>query len=151
MKLMGKVCMAAILFAAALSNPPGACAAGRPPLDGNILDEESVNCASCHDSIVSEHYRLSVCFVDDGCDHPVGGDYGGLASGDGSVKPVSTLDPAIRLNDGRIACTTCHTPYGDPVKHGKLTELRKRYPLVPDPMLVVDNRENQLCHSCHNK
>ncbi len=139
-----------ILFAAALSNPAGVRAAGRP-LDGNVLDEESVNCASCHYSSVSGHYKLSVCYVDDGCDHPVGGDYRELASGDGSIRPISSLSPAIRLHDGRIACTTCHTRYGDPAKHEKLTRLRKRYPLIPDPMLVVDNRENQLCRSCHNK
>lgn len=149
MKLIGKAAIGCLFAAVYLLS--GVCFAGRPPLDGNPLDEESVNCASCHDSYVSGHYKLSVCFVDDGCDHPVGGDYDRLASGDNLVKPSSTLDPAVRLSEGRISCLTCHIPYSDPSKHRKLTELRKRYPLVPDPMLVLDNRDNRLCNSCHQK
>jgi len=148
MKLMGKAAMAGVF--AAVYFLGGVAYAGRP-VYGNPLDEGSAKCASCHDSQVSGHYKLSVCLDDDGCDHPIGGDYDKLASGDALVRPASTLDPAIRLQKGRITCLTCHVPYSDPDKHRKLTDLRRRYPLVPDPMLVLDNRDNQLCNSCHNK
>ncbi len=121
------------------------------PVGGNTLDEDSAKCTSCHDPRVLWHYKLSVCFVDDGCDHPVGGDYDKLASGDDRLTPAANLNPAIRLPGGRISCRTCHIPYSDPDTHRKLTDLRKRYPLVPDPMLVLDNRENKLCNACHRK
>ncbi len=148
MKPVGKAILAC-LFGAVLLSSPGVCLAWRH--DSLALDDESVNCESCHTSTVPEHYKLAVCSSDDSCDHPVGAYYSELAQGDDSIKPAASLDPAVKLYNGRITCTTCHVPYYDSDRHKELNDLRKRYPLVPDPMLVVDNRQGRLCKSCHKK
>ena len=118
---------------------------------GETLDDKSVKCLSCHSSTASEHYRLSVCSADDICDHPVGGVYDALASGNRSIKPAADIDHAVKLGNGRIVCVTCHVRYYSADEHRRRMKLRKRYPLVPDPMLVVDNRDGLLCRACHLK
>lgn len=133
-----------------------------PPLSGaalsqNSLDHETVNCVKCHPSAisaaaavfadVSDEPPLFACH-DGTCDHLIGADYSVLASKNmGLVKPAA-LNPAIRLIDNRIGCTTCHQPYSES-GHRMVAEKRKNGD--PDPMLNVDNTASRLCTSCHMK
>ena len=63
---------------------------------------------------------------------------------------MASLDPAIRLIDGRIGCGTCHVPYTE-ANHQTLSNERSAFPSVPDPLLVMDNRRSELCLECHIK
>jgi len=114
-----------------------------------FLDTESTECVQCHESSVDPGEPQKVCHSGL-CDHPVGVDYAELAAKNpGLVKP-SALNPAIRLKDNMIACTTCHVPYSNPYDHKTLSEQRKN-PSLPDPMLSVDNTASGLCTACHLK
>ncbi len=145
MRIAGKrVLAAAVIFAALTAGNAAAVSRDR------VMDKESEGCVSCHEGTVSSHHKLSVCDAED-CDHPIGGNYEDLSAGDNSLRPANALNPAFKLIDGRISCVTCHVPYSNPEKHKALADLRKRYPIIPDPMLVVDNRGSGLCLACHVK
>jgi len=102
------------------------------------LDRDSTECLSCHGKTTS---------FDTANHHPVGIDY--MRVRPGFKEPVS-LDPAIRLINGRIGCATCHIPYGES-NHRALAEKRSALPAIADPLLTVDNRKSQLCLACHSK
>lgn len=114
-----------------------------------FLDTESTECIQCHGSSVDPSVPQKVCHGGL-CDHPVGVDYADLASRNpGLVKPAA-LNPAIKLTDGMIGCTSCHVPYNNQYDHQSLADRRKD-PSAPDPMLAVDNTASGLCLSCHLK
>lgn len=114
-----------------------------------FLDRESTECVQCHESSVDPSVPQKVCHGGL-CDHPVGVDYAELASRNpGLVKP-SALNPAVRLPDGMIACTSCHVPYNNQYDHKTLSDNRKD-PTIPDPMLSVNNNGSGLCAACHLK
>ena len=57
----------------------------------------------------------------------------GLVKGPtGYVDPAS-LDRRIRLFNGRVECSSCHSPYSDEAS-----------------LLVMPNRQSALCLSCHD-
>jgi predicted CXXCH cytochrome family protein len=62
--------------------------------------------------------------------HPIGVKYG-LDEGR-ALHPVESLDPRIRLFDGRVGCGSCHSPFA-----------RRK------ALLVMPNPGSQLCLSCH--
>lgn len=108
------------------------------------LDAESRECVSCHEGSVSSGSPLSACHMGN-CDHPLGVDYGLLASRNrGLANPP--LAPAIRLVNNRIGCVSCHIPYADGHE-----EAARTLSDGPDPMLSVDNTGSRLCTSCHLK
>jgi predicted CXXCH cytochrome family protein len=94
------------------------------------LDAESRNCLSCHDGSNPAAKAL-------GKSHPIGVPYEFVGFGERSrnrrMRPVQSLDPRIRLFDGRVGCGSCHNPYSD----------------QPN-MLAVHNHRSALCKSCHN-
>lgn len=112
-----------------------------------VLDPESLDCLSCHDGSVAVDIMVSGCPA---CNHPLGVDYAYMAAGNPGLMPLLSLDPSVKLIDDEIGCATCHVPYS-PANHLDLAEKRKQYPLIPDPMLVMDNRISQLCLACHRK
>lgn len=106
------------------------------------LDPESRTCLSCHDGLLSSDIALSgsagnfaSAIMDD---HPVGVPYGrpgGARSSSGmpfGLRPLSALDPRIRLYDGQVGCNSCHSPYAG-----------------TKGLLVMDNQRSALCLSCH--
>lgn len=115
---------------------------------GVSLDPESAECIFCHETVgVSD--TMMVCHTDV-CDHPIGLDYAALSMRNPGYKKPSELDPAIKLPDGKIGCTTCHVPYSE-ANHLALAEQRRQFPSKPDPMLSVDNTRSALCNACHSK
>jgi predicted CXXCH cytochrome family protein len=64
--------------------------------------------------------------------HPIGAEQHPRGPGDNLVHPNS-LDPRIRLFDGRVGCGSCHSPYAR--EHA---------------LLVMSNDRSALCLSCHS-
>ena len=99
--------------------------------EGATLDTESTRCMSCHNENApydtADHPPLRVVY-----------------------SKMASLDPSIRLIDGRIGCGTCHVPYAE-ANHQTLSDERSAFPSVPDPLLVMDNRRSELCLECHVK
>lgn len=112
------------------------------------LDSESTRCLKCHEGGLKGN---RVCHKG-GCDHPIGMDYEAAARLNRTLPPVSTLNPALRLVEGRIGCLTCHIPY-DKTNHIELYNKRvETYRSTGvDVMLSLDNNGSRLCLSCHRK
>ncbi len=116
----------------------------------SFLDQESVQCLSCHDAAIATDVTLQVCSLPN-CDHPLGVDYVLAASTNYGLRKPLNLDPSINLVNNNISCVTCHVPY-TAADHSILTAMRRTvYPASPDPMLVMDNRRSELCLGCHIK
>lgn len=113
----------------------------------NHFNKGSRLCLGCHDGTLASNVinRDFYAFganskgvppghFDRNSDHPVGIDYR-LAQlrSRGRLKDPSMLDPAIKLEDGYVSCTSCHNPN---------SPLRAR--------LVMSNSGSRLCFSCHN-
>jgi hypothetical protein len=106
-------------------------------LQAQVMDTESTECMSCHDA------TLMVC-PNPHCDHPIFLYY----TLSPAFVPLSSLNPAIKLLNGKIGCTTCHVPY-DPDNHQELSQQRALIPSISDPMLNIDNKRSALCFACH--
>jgi predicted CXXCH cytochrome family protein len=65
-----------------------------------------------------------------GASHPIGAPY--RAHPDQALRPADSLDPRIRLFDGRVGCGSCHNLYAG----GR-------------SLLVMSNTGSRLCLSCH--
>lgn len=112
-----------------------------------VLDSSSAECVKCHQaSIVPGKTPIH----GEGFGHPVAIDYEELASRNRGLKSPAELDPAIKLVDKRIGCTTCHVPYSE-YDHKALARKRKESQAMPDPMLVLSNSGSALCTACHLK
>ena len=107
----------------------------RASLVGDI-DSFSIQCMSCHDSLTgSLNVRLSgevIRHNSNRVNHPIGMRYADSLSY-GGYRPIAMLAGEIVLPDGKVSCISCHQGYSD--KHGKL---------------VMDNRGDGLCLSCHD-
>lgn len=117
---------------------------------GGTMDAETIECLSCHSAELAKEAWQDIIAMP-GHDHPIGDDYPALAAKNPGYRPASSLDPNIKLIDSKIGCRTCHVPYGNEETHKSLTGKRKQYPAIPDPMLNMDNRKNELCGACHVK
>ena len=98
--------------------------------DGNPseLHVRSADCISCHEDLrpASASGRST--------DHPIGVTYPSGRGPGNDFRPQSTLDPAVRLFDGKVECETCHNLFSS-----------------IDPYLVMSNQRSKLCLSCHDK
>ena len=91
--------------------------------ENNIVQEPQY-CLDCHSNLPVGNHKS----------HPVGIDYG-LAQlwSRGKLKDPSQLDPALKLKNGQVTCSSCHDPNSQlPAK------------------LVIENIDSGLCLSCHN-
>src|SRR3990170_3603683 len=114
------------------------------------MDRESMECLGCHDAAVATDVTFQVCSEPD-CDHPFGIDYRSLSFSNHGLKSPNMLPQPIKLvNNSAIGCGTCHVPFKSQ-DHSILSSMRNLYPEIPDPMLVMDNRQSQLCFGCHTK
>lgn len=142
-----RVIIVSLLFILAVLMPYSAFPFESERNSPNHFDKGSRLCLTCHDGTLASNvinrdfyafganskgvppdhfYRNS--------DHPVEIDYR-LAQirSKGRLKDPSMLDPAIKLEDGYVSCTSCHNPN---------SPLRAR--------LVMSNSGSRLCFSCHN-
>jgi len=109
---------------------------------GARLDQMSIKCLSCHDSIVgsaamvqnqdmlrSRHSNVT------GLTHPVGVSYAeAKRKYKGAYRDIAALPPQIKFFEGMVGCGTCHSPYSG--AHAQL---------------VMDNYGSNLCLTCHIK
>jgi len=112
-----------------------------------LLDAASIQCIGCHESGLN----AQIVFHGEGSDHPIGLDYVRLARNNSSLVPASQLNPALRLDHGRIGCLTCHVSYD---KKNHLLMAKKSAAASAedaDPMLTLDNKGSGLCMACHQK
>lgn len=115
------------------------------------LDKVSMECLGCHDAAIATDFTLQVCPDPANCDHPFGLNYDTLAQTNRGLQPVNQLPQPIKLvNNTTIGCGTCHVPFKQN-DHSILSSMRSLYPGIPDPMLVMDNRQSELCYGCHLK
>ncbi|MHC4785770.1 MAG: cytochrome c3 family protein [Planctomycetota bacterium] len=105
-------------------------------------DPQSSACLGCHDGTVAtdagDHTDDAVRNQAGapGANHPVGVLYvvdGSQPDEGPALRPPEMLDPRIRLYDLRVGCGSCHSPYAG-----------------GEALLVMSNRQSQLCLSCHN-
>lgn len=69
-------------------------------------------------------------------DHPISFTYdAALMTADGQLYDPATLTGAVRLESGKVQCTSCHSPHND--QFGKF--------------LVKANTASALCVTCHNR
>lgn len=108
---------------------------------GSLFDDLSVQCLGCHDGTVAqakavseESNRASWEHTQIGLSHPIGVDYPPRNSTKSQYRPAQSLDPRIRLFDGKLGCCSCHEPYKKE-GHG----------------LVMSNQKSALCLGCHLK
>lgn len=118
----------------------------------NLGSGKSRLCLSCHDGTVAVTGTIFVpddVYIpwDNGAratgenrifglrgNHPVSVDYNTVrANQPGNFNDVSS-DPAVKLDAGKVQCTSCHNPHN---KFGK--------------MLVKSNFGSAICLTCHNK
>jgi hypothetical protein len=120
------------------------------PDTSTALDRETLECLGCHDAAMATDVTLQVC-SEPNCDHPFGIDYTSLSFENKGLKSPNMLPQPIKLvNNSTIGCGTCHVPFKQQ-DHSILSSMRNLYPEIPDPMLVMDNRQSQLCFGCHTK
>lgn len=114
---------------------------------GSDLGPATRQCLSCHKSGL----KIDLVFHKEGAaDHPIGLDYVKLAKANPSLVPPARLNPALRLEHGRIVCQTCHVAY-DKKNHLILAKKRAALSADSDPMLTIDNNGSGLCLACHQK
>ena len=98
------------------------------------IDRVSLDCLACHDAATARPATIrvgaGVYSHDGGSSHPIGVDYRRMSPR--KYVPVSMLDPALVLFDGRVGCGTCHNVYSK----------EKHY-------LAVRNDRSALCFKCH--
>jgi predicted CXXCH cytochrome family protein len=104
-----------------------------------IADSRSMQCMGCHDGSIAESDNMALTSGPTasghtlGVTHPIGVDYAATAMARRAFQPASSLQRgAVRLVDGKVGCTSCHSPYS---MHAKL--------------LVMSNDRSGLCLSCH--
>lgn len=118
-------------------------------------DGSSVLCLSCHDGTIAPGKVLSKeTEIDFGMskrtlknsksnlttdlsdDHLISFTYdASLAMTDGQLKDPNLLNSNVKLEDGKLQCTSCHNPH------------KNTY----EKFLVESNRYSELCLNCHDK
>lgn len=108
-----------------------------------VLDDLSIRCLACHDSIFAaealvENFSMTLGFHNNneiGVSHPVGVSYfEAKRKYMGAYRNVENLPREITLFGGQVGCGSCHNPYSK--RHFEL---------------VMSNEGSALCLACHVK
>jgi predicted CXXCH cytochrome family protein len=105
-----------------------------------ILDKVSLECLACHEGSVGPVVtfqtagQATLSFQGRNFSHPIGMDYAEAASGNRELRSMDDLSPMISLYEGKVGCTSCHSPFSKEAD-----------------MLVFSNRGSALCLECHLK
>ncbi len=108
------------------------------------LDDATRGCIKCHKMDVGKHFGPAHTV------HIVGIDYVEAARRSPSLVSAGSLDPRLKLVDGRVSCITCHTEYVQE-SHTESYMERDNPEATRYPMLRVDNSGSGLCLKCHRK
>jgi predicted CXXCH cytochrome family protein len=114
---------------------------------GNLADSRSMQCMGCHDGSIASADSMGAAGVTGtpwsgaqgggstlGRTHPIGADYAVTAASRREFTPAGDLQRGVvRLVEGKVGCTSCHSPFS------------KR-----DKLLVMNNNGSQLCLRCHH-
>jgi predicted CXXCH cytochrome family protein len=114
-----------------------------PQLDATVQRAQGSRfCLGCHDGTIAVNVANSwqpfggfaprdFCFRSS---HPVEIDYNmARLRSKGRLREPALFDPAVKLENGMVGCTSCHSPE---------SQLRKK--------LVMINSGSRLCFVCHN-
>ncbi|MFQ5507364.1 MAG: cytochrome c3 family protein, partial [Planctomycetota bacterium] len=107
----------------------------RQPEPEGKLDRASRGCLACHDGTVARAPRIEIgasSLSGWNGPHPIGVRY--ARAGSSALRNRAFLPAAIRLPDGRVACSSCHSVYAR-----------------GENMLVLPRTESRLCLACHSK
>lgn len=98
------------------------------------VDSLSLECMGCHDETIVK--GAGVWTDRSGGSHPIGVDYMEAYRKDMKrLRHPSTLNPAIKLFNGKVGCGSCHNIYS-----------KEKFYLT-----VRKDRKSSLCTSCHNQ
>ncbi|MCP2521050.1 cytochrome c3 family protein [SCandidatus Aminicenantes bacterium Aminicenantia_JdfR_composite] len=106
------------------------------------IDSLSRKCLSCHDGTIGKMADNVIVGAGKwqhgpgiGITHPIGVDYelAYIRNSEG-LNPPESLNPAIKLFDGKVGCCSCHNPFSEHPNY-----------------LVMDNTGSALCLECHRK
>lgn len=110
---------------------------------GMPIDGVSRGCLSCHDGSIGSTETVTVGTWEQGIpitrfdsrdSHPIGVDYLRASVRRRGLRPLGLLNPAIKLIDGKVGCSSCHNLFSkEPHK------------------LVMSNSGSRLCLACHEK
>ncbi|MFZ4573354.1 MAG: cytochrome c3 family protein, partial [Phycisphaerales bacterium] len=112
----------------------------RVPAKNSLVDSESAACMSCHDGASAREAGSHPIRSMNGelmAEHPIGIPLKATERtkhGDFRIAREGSLDPRIRLFDGKLGCGSCHSVYS---KH--------------EHLLVMSNQRSRLCLSCHTQ
>lgn len=112
-------------------------------LDAGVVDPVSRACLSCHDGTLGPAETVAVGTWEHGTpltrfdprgSHPIGVDYLRAFARHRGLRPMGTLNPAIKLIEGKVGCSSCHDLFSN----------------LPG-RLVMSNNGSRLCLACHDK
>lgn len=114
-------------------------------------DGASILCLSCHDgtialgNVLAKNKTISFAntskitgnsnlSTDLRNDHPISFYYdASLASANGELKPPSSINPQIKLENNKLQCTSCHDPHKN----------------TTTDFLIASTQNSNLCNMCH--
>lgn len=119
-RLASLVGMVAVLLAVAPGSSHPSAHVAVPAAAGEVTPSQV--CLGCHDGTIARDVLVrdvtlpfthagagSVWERERRAGHPIGSDYGRLASDRRArLRRPAFLDPAIKLEDGRVGCLSCH-------------------------------------------
>ncbi len=94
------------------------------------------SCGRCHDGSIAHSIAIKHLDTDLTNDHPISMTYAGLNHRDPDFRVPDTpygFDNGVKLYDGRVECATCHNVHN------------------PDITLLLRERADRLCETCHIK
>ena len=141
--------------------PPATDAALRSAVNPSDrrLDALTLSCLDCHDGAQAQFIAARQAGTPTrydghrGQDHPIGMRYRDYPERDpASYRYLLTLDPSIRLIEGKVACVSCHRLKSEFTQEAYqvLANLGgDRRTCVASKDLARDARTNSLCLACH--